>query len=74
MKKEIEAQATILYFLKEANHYIDVAHDLAMEHEWTGTMQDLAKSKSVLVGLILNIGDELGESTKPLTRQLTTIN
>ena len=69
MKKEIEAQATILYFLSKANHYIDVAHDVAMENEWTGTMQDLAKSKSVLVGLILNIGDELGELTKDLTSQ-----
>ena len=61
---EITSHSTLLYFLNEANHKIDMAHDLAMEHEWTGTMEDLASAKSTIVGLIINVGDHLGNLTK----------
>lgn len=62
-KTDIHEHSTLLFFLKEANHKIDLAFEVAMENEWTGTMEDLSSSKSIIVGLILNVGDHLTKLT-----------
>jgi len=63
MNQKTDDHANLLFCLKEANHKIDLAHEVAMENEWTGTMQDLASAKSTIVGLMLNVGDHLTKLT-----------
>ena len=63
MNNDIAQLTSLLYFLNEANRKIDSAHDVAMANEWTGTMEDLSNSKSVIAGLIINTEDHLSSET-----------